>query len=83
VPIGLPVESYDDLEYGAIVYGRGPLFLMALSAEMGEGKFHQFLKDYFTAYTWKVATRQGFQDLAEITCGCDLDPLFNEWVTIE
>jgi hypothetical protein len=82
-PIGLPVEAYADLEYSAIVYGRGPLFLVALSREMGDANFHLFLKDYFTAYSWKVATSQDFQVLAETTCSCDLDQLFNEWVTIE
>ena len=79
-PIGLPVEAYEGWEYGAIVYGRGPLFLEQLSLEMGEVKFDQFLKDYFTTYAWKVGTAQNFQSLAEETCGCDLDPLFNEWV---
>ena len=83
IPIGLPVEAYSDLEYGAIVYGRGPLFLKALSDKMGEAEFGQFLKDYFTTYSWKVATGENFQALAETTCSCDLDLLFEEWVTIE
>jgi hypothetical protein len=83
IPIGLPVESYNDQEYGAIVYGRGPLFLMELSKEMGTIKFGRFLKDYFETYSWKIATSQDFQDMAEATCGCELDQLFNEWVYIE
>ncbi len=82
-PIGLPVEGYTDQDYGAIVYGRGPLFLAALSREMGGAAFTRFLKDYFTTYSWKVATSQDFQDLAENTCSCDLDPLFAEWVAFE
>ncbi len=60
-PIGLPVEEYEGREYGAIVYGRGPLFLEQLSLEMGVTQFDQFLKDYFTTYAWKVATAQDFQ----------------------
>jgi hypothetical protein len=83
VPIGMPVEAYEDLEYSAIVYGRGPLFLAALSREMGGAAFTQFLRDYFAAYAWKVATGQDFQHLAESTCSCDLDPLFTEWVAFE
>ena len=79
----MPVEAYTELEYGAIVYGRGPLFLKVLSDKMGEAKFDQFLKDYFTTYSWKVATGEDFQALAETTCSCDLDRLFKEWVTIE
>jgi hypothetical protein len=83
IPIGLPVEAYQDREYGAIVYGRGPLFLLELSQEMGQVKFDLFLRDYFDAFRWKVATSQDFQELAETTCGCDLGQLFNEWVYIE
>ncbi len=79
-PIGLPVEAYDSNEYGPIVYGRGPLFFDQLSQIMGQEKFDQFLKEYFTIYAWKVATSQDFQSLAETTCSCDLEYLFNEWV---
>ena len=37
IPIGMPVANYHDNEYGAIVYGRGPLFFEALRDEMGAG----------------------------------------------
>lgn len=83
IPIGMPVENYEGLEYGAIVYGRGPIFLHELSGEMGLSAFNQFMKDYFTSYTWKVATSQDFQSLAEKSCGCDLDSLFSDWVYFE
>ncbi len=83
IPIGMPVESYSGREYGAIVYGRGPIFLYNLANEMGQAKFDKFLKDYFTTYSWKVATSRDFQSLAEATCSCDLDQLFNTWVYIE
>jgi len=35
-PIGLPVADYDEGAYGAIIYGRGPLFFMALEEAMGQ-----------------------------------------------
>ena len=34
IPIGMPAGNYDGTEYGAIVYGRGPLFFERL-AEVG------------------------------------------------
>jgi hypothetical protein len=83
IPIGMPVASYEGREYSAIVYGRGPIFLYKLSEEMGQLKFDQFLKDYFTTYSWKVATSQNFHSLAETTCSCDLNEIFNTWVYIE
>jgi hypothetical protein len=80
IPIGLPVIEYEDEEYGAIVYGRGPLFFVALKDEMGAEVFDGFLKDYTKSFSWEIATPEGMQSLAEKHCACDLDAIFNEWV---
>lgn len=79
-PIGLPAESYSGMEYGSIVYGRGPLFVEALSKAMGEETFANFLHVYYETNKWGIATTASFQELAEQTCQCDLDELFDEWV---
>ncbi len=80
IPIGLPVAEYSDQEYGAIVYGRGPLFFVALKDEMGAEAFYAFLKDYTETLSWKISTPQTLQSLAEKHCACDLQKIFNEWV---
>ncbi len=80
IPIGLPVEAYTGKEYGAIVYGRGPLFVAALAEEMGREPFDQFLHDYYQTYKWDIATSEAFRQLAEQHCQCDLTALFEEWV---
>jgi aminopeptidase N len=80
IPIGLPVADYDGPEYGAIVYGRGPLFFDALRTEMGTEKFDAFLKDYTESLSWGIATPEFLQSQAEEHCACDLDALFDEWV---
>ena len=80
IPIGLPVAEYDGEEYGAIVYGRGPLFFIALQDKMGAETFNDFLKDYTEQLSWKIATPEFLQSLAEEHCSCDLDSLFKEWV---
>jgi len=80
IPIGMPVASYEDAEYGAIVYGRGPLFVEALESEMGEATFAEFLRDYVETYAWGIATGEAFRQLAEEHCGCDLSDLFEAWV---
>ncbi len=79
-PIGLAVDAYADSEYGAIVYGRGPLFLIAVEEEIGRPAFAAFLKQYSTEYAWRIASTETFQSLLEQTCGCDLDSMFAEWV---
>jgi aminopeptidase N len=80
IPIGLPVAGYTGGDYGAIVYGRGPLFFLALKAEMGSDSFDAFLKEYTETNSWGIATPQGMQALAEKQCSCKLDALFKEWV---
>jgi hypothetical protein len=80
IPIGKPVREYIVEEYGAIVYGRGPLFLHALSEHMGEETFGRFLKDYLRTFEWDLVDSMEFQAAAEQACSCRLDELFDEWV---
>jgi hypothetical protein len=78
-PIGGSVDSYGD-DYGAIVYGKGALFFDALRRELGDDVFFAFLHAYYNRYVYGFATTAGFQAVAEETCACDLDPLFDLWV---
>jgi hypothetical protein len=80
IPIGLPVAEYSGQEYGAIVYGRGPLFFVALRDEMGTETFDAFIKEYTETLSWGIATPESLHSLAEQHCACELDDLFNEWV---
>jgi aminopeptidase N len=80
VPIGLPVSAYSGPEYGAIIYGRGPLFFEALAQTMGEEAFTTFLRDYTSIHKWGIATSDSLKEIAEAYCNCDLTPLFTEWV---
>jgi aminopeptidase N len=80
VPIGMSTGDYVDEEYGAIVYGRGPLFVTALAEEMGQEEFHKFLHDYYKSHKWGIGTSDAFKQLAEGHCQCDLTALFEEWV---
>jgi aminopeptidase N len=80
-PIGLPVDSYDGIEeYGLFVYLKGALFFDALRAEVGDELFFAFLRSYFEAYRYRIASGREFQATAEQTCACDLGPLFDLWV---
>jgi hypothetical protein len=80
LPIGLPVADYSGPEYGAIVYGRGPLFFVELRRTMGGPAFDAFLREYAGTLAWEEATPEILQSLAEKNCSCELDPLFNDWV---
>jgi aminopeptidase N len=80
IPIGLPASSYQGEEYGAIVYGRGPLFIDSLAQKMGQTTFDQFLRDYYHVHQWGISTAASFKQLAEKHCQCDLTQQFDEWV---
>ena len=79
-PIGLPVASYPGAEYSGLVYGRGPLFFLALRERLGEAKMAEFLRRYYAENSWRIATPDGFRKLAEEVAGEDLGDLFKKWV---
>jgi len=79
-PIGLPVSAYPDKEYGAIVYGRGALFFIALRDQIGADKMAQLLRRYYAEYTWKIAMPADFRRMAEEISGQDLGELWAKWV---
>jgi len=80
IPIGRGSADYTDKEYQPIIYGRAPLFILSLQQEMGDEKFGQFLKQFYTTYQWGIADTEGFRGVAEQVCGCDLSEVFSQWV---
>ncbi|MCE5209080.1 MAG: M1 family metallopeptidase [Chloroflexi bacterium] len=80
MPIGLPSSAYNETEYSAVVYGRGPYFFEKLSDVMGEDAFGEFLRDYYNRYHWQIAETEDLKRVAEQYCGCDLTGLFEDWV---
>jgi aminopeptidase N len=82
IPIGMSTGDYDPREYGAIVYGRGPLFVEALAEEMGRDVFDRFLREYYVSHAWSVGTPDSFRGTAEDQCQCDLGRLFEDWVYV-
>ena len=83
IPIGLPSEAYTDGQYTSIIYGRGPLFLTALTKVMGQKSFDEFLRHYYESHKWEIGTNDAFRRLAEHYCQCDLTALFEEWVYVK
>ncbi len=81
IPIGLPVGDYtSDADYAVFVYLKGALFFDALRGELGDRSFDKFLKAYYEQYQYGFASGSNFQDIAEETCRCDLQDLFDLWV---
>jgi aminopeptidase N len=83
IPIGKPAGAYTREEYSPIIYGRGPLFFTALKAKMGAEAFNRLLLTYAQEYRWGIAYGEDFKELAQETCGCDLESLFADWVDVQ
>lgn len=79
--IGLPVESYDESTYGEIVYGKGLFFFEELAKTIGQETLDEGLRVYFQTYAWQFAEPQDLQNSLETACICDLDALFELWVS--
>ncbi|MBI2832652.1 MAG: M1 family metallopeptidase [Chloroflexi bacterium] len=80
IPIGLPVASYRENQYGAIIYARGPLFIDALAGIVGEQKFDDCLRRYYESNKWQIVTTASFQEQFEACSASDLGALFKDWV---
>ena len=80
VPIGRPVAAYSANEYGAVVYGLGPLVVESLRELMEPARFDTFLGDYVEEFGFDLATSADFRQLAEQQCSCSLEEFFEEWI---
>ncbi len=81
VTLDLPVTAYDDEGYGAIVYGKGPLFYAKLETVLGIPTVYKALNTYFKRYKYAVVTTADVEKTFEEVSGKDLSALFKQWVT--
>lgn len=80
IPIGMSVIDYAGSEYGAIIYGKAPVFIHELALAIGEDAFFSFLRDYYLNFKWEIVDTSSFYSSMEAYCLCDLSALFSEWV---
>lgn len=78
--LNLPVSAYGDNNYGAIIYGKGPLFYTELEKLIGREDFEQALRLYFERHRYGVARSSDILAAFEEVTGQDLDAFFYQWV---
>ncbi|MGL1893451.1 MAG: M1 family aminopeptidase [Spirochaetaceae bacterium] len=78
--LNLSADEYNGKEYGAILYGKGPLFLFALKAKFGDELFNQFLVDYINEFRWKRVTTEILQNYMFKYFAEEGDLMFRKWV---
>lgn len=67
-------------EYEVIVYEKAALFFDALHRELGDETFRAVLHEYAERYRWRIATPEGFLQVAESVSGQNLDALYGRWI---
>lgn len=80
-PIGQPALNYSGRNYSAIIYGRGPLFLLELEDFIGSETFAELMRDYYQSNLWGIGTTEDFRLLAEDHCDCSLAEFWADWIT--
>jgi len=80
MPAGLPVKDYPEDLYGAVVYGKGPLFFHELRGQVGDELFYAILRAYFDQHHYGVAYPLDLLDIAEQVSGQDVDALYEQWI---
>jgi hypothetical protein len=75
-----PVASFSERDYGAIVYGKGPLFFDAVRAQLGDEAFFAALRAYLEAHRYGVAYPDELIAAFEDTSGQQIDDLYEFWI---
>jgi aminopeptidase N len=75
-----PVASFSEAEYGAIVYGKGPLFFDAVRARLGDQAFLEALRAYLAANRYGIAYPDELIAAFEETSGQQIDDLYQSWI---
>lgn len=78
------LSAYEKEEsFYTVQYKRARLMIYSLYKKMGEEKFRQLLKEYYTTYSFKTVNSSDFFSLCEKIYGKDLDNFFKNWISNE
>lgn len=82
LPLDLPVDRLgSDLDYAAIVYGKGAWAFEALRREIGEERFFAFLRRYLSENRWGWATGERLRAALAAEAGeAAAEAFFAKWV---
>ena len=76
---GSPLSAFSSMsEYSRVVYNRGLACLLALEETVGG--LDTFLRDYYTAYAFSIASRDDFEHMLAQSTAKDLEPLLRDYL---
>ena len=74
------VASFDAASYGAIVYGKGPLFFDAVRQRLGDGAFFAALRRYLASHRYGIAYPADLVAAFEESSGQSIADLYRQWI---
>ncbi len=80
LPLNLPVRNYLGFSYGAIIYTKGPLFLVELERATSRAVVYKALAAYFAEMKYGIATTEDVERVFVRVAGEGVIPLFDKWV---
>jgi hypothetical protein len=75
-----PVTDFSPMDYGAIVYGKGPLFFLALRTRLGDELYFKVMRTYAARYKYNNATADDLLSTIEEVSGQSVQPLVKTWL---
>ena len=80
----LPTSAYkNDLQYGAVVYGKGALYYDALRRLVGDPVFFQSLREYYRTYRGHLAGSRTLLGVVQSCCPArkaEIGSLYARWI---
>jgi aminopeptidase N len=70
----------DSTAFSALVYNKGAYVLYMLKNWMGEKAFTAALREFYSAYKFRLAAIEDFFDVAQRHSREDLSPFFRQWL---
>jgi aminopeptidase N len=83
-PVNLSTAAYqNNVQYGAVVYGKGALYYDALRKLVGDENFFAALRAYFQKYNGKIAPARGLLAIMKQQApgkADEIETLFHHWI---
>ncbi len=83
-PVNLGTADYqNNLQYGAVVYGKGALYYDALRKLVGEENFFAALRAYYQKYNGQIAPARGLLEMMKTQSPGkenEIENLFSRWI---
>lgn len=83
-PVNLKTAAYkNNMQYGAVVYGKGALYYDALRGLVGDEVFFAALREYYSQYSGRLAPSRALLDIVKAKAPAraqQVNALFTRWI---